>query len=230
MKIVKLKFTTQYIVASVKSSIELFGELQNKDIPREVVTTFLTERINKNLDLYKNDIDSLQETLSEIRNNEKLKELAKTTVSQLSQSIDNFSDNFQYYLENGYLSFEIVEIKTIKSGDYVVLPSIQWGLASLQALEYQRNQSNLLSDLENSEKSKEIFNKIFTEYMNNHDVFLSELNKTFPTDDDKSELNKFITNTFEQLLISTEIKGNLLYYILNGIKTKCWTLDKFKFS
>lgn len=230
MKIVKLKFTTQYIVASVKSSIELFGELQNKDIPREVVTTFLTETINKNLNLYKNDIDSLEETLSEIRNNEKLKALTKTTVSQLSQSIDNFSDNFQYYLENGYLSFEIVEIKTIKSGDYVVLPSIQWGLASLQALEYQRNQNNLLSDIEKSENSKEIFNKIFTEYVNNHDVFLSELDKVFPTDDEKSELNKFITNTFEKLLDSKEIKGNLHNFILNGIKTKCWTLDKFKFS
>ena len=230
MKIVKLKFTTQYIVASVKSSIELFGELQNKDIPREVVTTFLTETINKNLNLYINDIDSLEETLSEIRNNEKLKALTKTTVSQLSQSIDNFSDNFQYYLENGYLSFEIVEIKTIKSGDYVVLPSIQWGLASLQALEYQRNQNNLLSDIEKSENSKEIFNKIFTEYVNNHDVFLSELDKVFPTDDEKSELNKFITNTFEKLLDSKEIKGNLHNFILNGIKTKCWTLDKFKYS
>lgn len=227
MKLVKVKFTIEYIVASVRSSIELLREIGNKDITTDIAKEILSENLERFFEFYKTDTNALHNMLSEIRSTDNLKELVKSTISQ---PLDLFANDFPYYLENGYISFEIVDLKIVKSGDYVLIPSVQWGLASLQTLNHLRKLGNLLNESEKTEKSKEIFNAIFTGYIENHEMFLEELTSLYPTEINKTELYTFTSNTFEQIIGSNEIQGNHHNYLLGGIKSKCWTLDKFKVS
>jgi hypothetical protein len=225
MKTVKVIYTLEYIVASVKTQALFLKDLSGDGILFDDAIRILSEKVDHHLEIYKSDKDALNSMILKINENDELKKLAKSVLNHPMDMLikdNNLIKDVEKYFTKGVITFEIAELSSIRLGDYFLLPNLKWVFALLLTnlekinLSVSNEVKSKLKDLSHNKSSDDTL-EVFSFYIDNHDKFIEDINNTFPTKSDKDLLHELSMLFFQHEINEKNSTRNILNGLINNI-------------
>lgn len=223
MKLIKLKYSDSYLVASAVASMEIFDRMESEGLPRDEVESYLEDRTKELVKQYEGNRDYFLKKVEEIKGNSGFMDLIRNIQSN---PFDAFASDVLGYIKEKILSFSTTDVdpnsgtlKNVHQGDFVLIPTEEFALASYKATMELQKDGKEYGDEEWHQNFNQLVHQYSESYLSDQKFFLKEFSEMVP-EGKHEDLSRLANHWLSSAIESAEKNKMLRSFVLSGLEKK----------